>query len=196
MSHCPDEKLFALPAGLDLDDQMIFCVGSITISWANCETLLRGIYEAIVGGKSSTASLHAMNSWFSHVNNQARIALLRRSILGSPLSEGRKGEGLKLVQRFDRYSQRRNQLAHAHYRIDPATRSLVSIEIYRTSTLSAEIKEDIEIFSEKTVRELLIKIRLLEALNRLFWKYLIAVQAELGSLFPILPMLPDGYLSA
>lgn len=196
MTKEPEGELFRTPEGLDADETLLFCVGALMVSWSNCESILRAVYEAIVGGRSETASRHAINAWFSHVSSNQRNALLRKAIQGSELAEKRKSDGLALLKSFEKYTERRNELAHAHYRINPTTRSLEAIEVYKSSRENAEISAKTDFFSESTIRDLKLKINLIEQLNRKLWMYLILVKVDLGSTYPVLPVLPEGYLIA
>ena len=101
------------------------------MQWAACESLVRGIYESLVGGSSEDASIFATVTWLSTVNTKARCDLMGRSVQGSTLPKDLKDEIVRLSKRFQRVTAVRNFYCHANYKASLSTLKLGAVEGYQ-----------------------------------------------------------------
>lgn len=184
-----------LPEVLTHEQKIMLCVGHLVAEWANCETLLRGIYVCLTGGASQTASDYAEVTWLSMVNVRARCDLLSRSVRASPLPAPYKKEAHRLLSRFDGATRTRNLYCHAHYVGDPDTLELVAIESYDATKDDRIIKTTRRSASGEMLAELKTAIRNCGEFSREAAGFLLALRELTGARFPELPDWPGGHVT-
>lgn len=184
---------FVLPSGLDMEEQIIFCVGQLVAEWAVCESVLRGLFIALTGGTSSQAAAHAEVAWLSCSNSKQRRDLFVRSVQISEWAVAYKAEILLLLERFKTVSDARNSYAHAFYVGDADTIKLKEIQFVRLTLDEQVIKVTSKPANKATVNELTQAIQRCGDLNREIFGFLQAIQCHMKVQHPVLPPLPDGY---
>lgn len=184
-----------LPEVLTNEQQIMLCVGHLVAEWANCETLLRGIYVCLTGGTSQSASDYAEVTWLSMVNVRARCDLLSRSVRVSPLPEAYKNEALRLLRRFDGATRTRNLYCHSHYVGDPNTLELLAIESYEATKDDRIIKTTRRSANGEMLAELKTAIRNCGEFNREAAGFVLALRELTGARFPEVPEWPDGCIT-
>jgi hypothetical protein len=179
-----------LPPGLTLEDELALCIGYLTMSWANLESLVRGIYACVIG-KPEDGFGDVV--WFSINSTRARCEVLLRSTRASSLPQTFKDEICAILDSFRSVTQTRNFYAHACYKVSPETLLPIVIEGHRLTTDSDVFSTKTKKITKGTVNEILAAINRCHEINREVWPFLFHLRDITGSKRLDLPTLPLGY---
>jgi hypothetical protein len=174
----------------DLVDQFSLSVGFLIMSWANLETLLRGIYCCVTNPKNT---VHAEIIWLSINSNRARCDLLRRSLTAANIQPHFKAEITSIVEEFNSISKTRNFYAHAHYRVDPKTLTLSHVEGHQLNLDETIFTSKIKKASKGTLNELVFTVNRCNDINRRTYPVLLLLREAVGAQQLEMPLAPLGY---
>ncbi|TAT98756.1 hypothetical protein ELH77_04100 [Rhizobium ruizarguesonis] len=177
-------KSFVMPAGMDLEDQLAYCIGSLVASWANCESLFYGFIACIVG-KAETGI--APTIWLSIKSTKARVDLTLQLLNAANVPQPLKDEISKCAELFDGITRTRNFYCHSYYRVDPSTMNLAVIESFSFDPRARTYRPDNKTLNKATINELVETVRRTYALNNSLWKPLLELREILQAQHVELP---------
>jgi hypothetical protein len=160
-------KSFTMPAGMDLEDQLAYCVGSLVANWANCESMFYGILSCVVG-KADTSI--APTIWLSMKSTKARVDLALQLLNAVDVPQPLKDEISKCAEVFDGITRTRNFYCHSYYKVDPNTMNLAEIEAYSFDPRARTYRPHNKILNKATINELVEAVRRANALNNALWR--------------------------
>ncbi len=123
---------------MDLHDQLLFSVGNLIASWANCETMFINILECLMG-RENTGNTGVV--WLSNKSTHARIQLIIRLAKVQDMSPQSKDEILDYANRFISISETRNFYAHGIYDREGSPTDIKAVYGYNLGNLESSFKQ-------------------------------------------------------
>lgn len=172
----PDGLTLKIPDGLDLGDQLAFCIGNLVMAWANCESMFYGIFACVVG-KAGTDNAAIL--WLGTKSTKARVDMTLQLIANLEIADGLKAEIARLAKAFDGVTRTRNFFCHAFYRIDTASMKLAEAEAFTFDRSLNTYKSKKKRITKATINELSDAIKQTVVLNHELWSPLLILREQL-----------------
>jgi len=161
-----------------MEDQMIYCVGNLVGSWANCESMFYGIFYCMTasGDNNMPAVL-----WLSTKSTQARLDMILNIARSLPLLDGMLDDLVERSNAFQGITRTRNLYCHAYYTVSPTTQKIVAVQTVALTPPKPDgsiLTLNTKPVSKSTINELVDTIRRASDLNLQLWKTLLRFQAH------------------